>query len=683
MPEQFLTDIEMLSNPGLTTETNRVGLDYVLQKMNFYWDLSSHILKDRGINGDTYAGLRLALKSQIVDLYKALLTYQMMSVCSYYRSPTLSFLRNMIQLDDWDGSLASVREAEEVVLKNSQAYNNQQIMEHHQYDSKLLEEIKKNMKDQGLEQNNIREKEDNHRCLRDLRVTDPAVDMERIEHSKGSLLAKCYAWFLSHPHFVEWKDSKASRLLWIKGGPGKGKTMLMIGIVKELELQKLLSDSTMLCFFFCQETDANINNATSVLRGLIYQMLCQDLSLISHLRDQYDKAGSKLFEGPNAFFSLRGIFADMISDPKMKNTSLIVDALDECQSGLNDLLRLILESLSKSPSVKWIISSRHQPTMERLLRMDGRLDLDLEKNAEIQISQSVDAYINHNMSVLTTRFKETYYVDYESPEVIQELETVLERVSDIIHGKAAGTFLWASLIFQQIEDKQYDADRVLDLVHEMPSGLNEMYDRMMRQMLKTHDSSDCKRVLLIVVNSYRPLQLAELKSLAGLRPLADVRRIIKLCSILSTKGDDEAIHFVHQSAKEFITQHMTEDMSTEIFPNGHSEGHRMILVRSIESMSERLQRDIYKLKHPAFPATEVRAPRVNPLAAILYSCVFWINHLYELTNGHLDTSLSDDGIIAVFWKKHFLHWLEALSLMRKLSVAANGVTKLTNLLEVS
>ncbi|KAK1995214.1 hypothetical protein LX36DRAFT_659842 [Colletotrichum falcatum] len=62
--------------------------------------------------------------------------------------------------------------------------------------------------------------------------------------------------------------TKQSRLLWIKGDPGKGKTMLLCGIVDEPE--KLPART--LSFFSCQTTNTHLNSATSViLRGLIYQ----------------------------------------------------------------------------------------------------------------------------------------------------------------------------------------------------------------------------------------------------------------------------------------------------------------------------------------------------------------------------------------------------------------------------
>jgi hypothetical protein len=56
---------------------------------------------------------------------------------------------------------------------------------------------------------------------------------KRIEETKGGLLEDSYHWILKHSDFQQWRNGQQSQLLWIKGDPGKGKTMLLCGIVNE------------------------------------------------------------------------------------------------------------------------------------------------------------------------------------------------------------------------------------------------------------------------------------------------------------------------------------------------------------------------------------------------------------------------------------------------------------------
>jgi hypothetical protein len=75
---------------------------------------------------------------------------------------------------------------------------------------------------------------DRDQCLRDLVATDPREDKARIEQDKDTLLKKCYGWILEDTSFQRWRAKGNMRLLWIKGDPGKGKTMMTIGLVDEL-----------------------------------------------------------------------------------------------------------------------------------------------------------------------------------------------------------------------------------------------------------------------------------------------------------------------------------------------------------------------------------------------------------------------------------------------------------------
>jgi Cdc6-like AAA superfamily ATPase len=115
-------------------------------------------------------------------------------------------------------------------------------------------------------------------------VTDPREDRARIEGGKDKLLKDCYAWILDDNSFQRWRTQDESRLLWIKGEPGKGKTMMTMGVIDQLSRKDEVKQSTwnvmtgllfgskpcIVAYFFCQSTRPELNNAVSVLRGLVY-----------------------------------------------------------------------------------------------------------------------------------------------------------------------------------------------------------------------------------------------------------------------------------------------------------------------------------------------------------------------------------------------------------------------------
>jgi len=103
----------------------------------------------------------------------------------------------------------------------------------------------------------------------------------RIEQGKDKLLKDCYSWILDDPSFRRWRTQDDSKLLWISGDPGKGKTMMSVGLIDELSrgdeavslsrMSKMLSKfkrgskRIVLFYSFCQSARPELNNASLVL----------------------------------------------------------------------------------------------------------------------------------------------------------------------------------------------------------------------------------------------------------------------------------------------------------------------------------------------------------------------------------------------------------------------------------
>lgn len=208
-------------------------------------------------------------------------------------------------------------------------------------DGENLVEAMKRVRDEVDKQN---------KCIQDLCPSNPRDDKKRIEETKGGLLAGAYRWVLDNNTFRQWQQDPESRLLWVKGDPGKGKTMLLCGIIDEL--QNLTPKPTLFSYFFCQATDTRINSATAVLRGLLYMLMHRQPSLASHVRRKHDHAGKSLFEDANAWVALTEIFADVLQDAGLDTIYLIIDALDEYATDLLKLLSFIAKQSSTSSRVK-------------------------------------------------------------------------------------------------------------------------------------------------------------------------------------------------------------------------------------------------------------------------------------------------------------------------------------------
>lgn len=496
-------------------------------------------------------------------------------------------------------------------------------------------------------------------------MTDPRHDKSRIESVKGGLLKDAYRWVLDHDDFKAWLHGEHCQLLWIKGNPGKGKTMLLCGIINALT--EAVDDTSTIAYFFCQTTDARLNNTTAVIRGLIFMLVDQRPALVAHIRREYDRFGKQVFQDVNAGQALSKILMNMLQDPLSKTTYLIIDALDECETDLSQLLKLIAQHTSM-PHVKWLVSSRNRVEIERGLRFEQsqtNLGLELSENAE-KVSLAVEAYIDHKISELS---------------VLMEDETIRGQVREQVRRKANDTFLWVALVFQELESAQeWD---ILDVLNEIPGDLVALYDRMLlqTQRLQRNDSEYCQLVLSTAISAYRPLKIVELGALSGLPSrVAEkpefITKLVKLCgSFLIIRGEE--IHIVHQSAKDYLTEHA----AATIFPSGPTAIHHDILSRSLDVIFKTLKRDIYDLADPGISIEHVKPLDPDPLAGAHYSCIYWIEHLKNAQlSGRECNSLQDGSQTQMFFQKKFLHWLEALSLLRCMSEGGFAIWELSTLM---
>ena len=82
--------------------------------MDWYCAHVKHLLHttDVGSSSMSFESVLEQLKQKVVQLYKAILLYQMKSVCSYYRNQGWNFILQLWNFDDWDGALDSVEQAE-------------------------------------------------------------------------------------------------------------------------------------------------------------------------------------------------------------------------------------------------------------------------------------------------------------------------------------------------------------------------------------------------------------------------------------------------------------------------------------------------------------------------------------------------------------------------------------------
>ena len=482
-------------------------------------------------------------------------------------------------------------------------------------------------------------------CLHDLRVTDPRDDKSRIEASNDRLVEGSCSWVCKDSAFVRWWNNDDCNFLWIHGDPGKGKTTIMITLISEITKRlENCAGSNVITYFFCQSTSAELSSTVSVLRGLIFLLIDQEKTLNRHLRKSYDSAGRKMFEGQNAYHALQRVLIDILKDTRLQSICIMIDALDECDEQILKLLDWIIRNDCDIPKkVKWLVTSRNEPSFTERLGCNRRLDISLEHNS-MHVAYAVDRFIAYKVQELAQL--KNYGLDLRQ-YVRQRLES-----------NADGTFLWVALVCKELLDvKVY---RVRSLLQETPNSLKALYRRMFHQAVHRKDPVEallCRQILCIVTLGFRPLAVDEIAILADLPEQfyeeQTIEEIVSLCgSFLVVRS--RMVYFVHQSARDFFTV----GEGKTIFDKGEEYGHSQLARLCLGLMSDGLKQDICLFKMPGVLYSRLlNVDRFIPLH-LQYACHFWQQHSVAGNFHELSSAILD------FLKEHLLHWLEALSFMQ-------------------
>ncbi|KAI4599608.1 hypothetical protein KJ359_001705 [Pestalotiopsis sp. 9143b] len=201
----------------------------------------------------------------------------------------------------------------------------------------------------------------------------------------------------------------------------------------------------------------------------------------------------------------------------------------------------------------------------------------------------------------------------------------------------------------------------------------------MESISSSDDAEACREILALVSTVYRPVSVDELQGLTrSIENLSqeEVLEVIAACGSFLTLRDN-IVFFVHQSAKDFLL----DKASDKILRYSIQDQHFKIFVTSLDLLGT-LKRDIYDLRNPGYPISQVESPSPDPLASIRYSCVYWADHLQD-AGDIIKTGMHGELVVTDtlrFLKTNYLYWLEALSLTHNIPEGVKAIQKLERVL---
>ena len=471
---------------------------------------------------------------------------------------------------------------------------------------------------------------------------------------------------------MKWSaDSCQKTIFWLNGMAGTGKSTIARTITRTLTEQKRLAAN----FFFSRgrgdlshtgrlfSTVAIQLAATSPrLKHYICEAIAQNDSISRQsMRDQW----TKLVYQP--LLRLGG-------DPRSPLILvLVIDALDECgrQEDIRTLLQLLTEARNlKNVQFRVLVTSRPEiPICLGFRAISGSVheDFVLHEISAAVIRHDITVFLRHELG----QIKEEVSIPFDWPGE-QKLELLVERSGSL--------FIYAATVCRFIQDRKWNPEKRLDVVlqgNDDSQKPTQRLDDIYIQILRTSVIEDCNEKegdilarrfrdtvgsIIVLFDSLSAVVLARL-SPALSETISTTLDPLK--SVLNVPEDPNApIQLLHPSFRDFLVD--KERCFDRHFWIDQEKAHHHIAEQCLCVMSKTLKRNICQLRTPGTLKSETEIGTVDQHLPyhVQYACQYWVDHLQKS-----DLSLDDGGHVHEFLQSHFLHWLEALSLMGKMSEA--------------
>ncbi|KAG8664912.1 uncharacterized protein FPOAC1_012889 [Fusarium poae] len=436
-------------------------------------------------------------------------------------------------------------------------------------------------------------------------------------------------------------DPKSKTIFWLNGKAGTGKSTISRTVARSRSKQGDLGAS-----FFSREERSAVNADPAIADKAV--------------REQFEK----LVREP-----LLKATATSLSRPSV---FIVVDALDECEKDAD--IKLILQLFSNlrfaGPlCVRVLVTSRPELPIRLGFSSIGNAhqDLILHKIPLPIIEHDISVFLRHEFANIRNNF---------NTDAVEELKLPMDWPGEANVGKltkaAVPLFIFAATLCRFINDRYIGSpDELLQSVLNVAgtgqgSKLDMTYSPVLRQQVLHRSGSE----RLDIIESFRLIvgtivTLANPLSMRALALLLDVHvskvttRLSALHSVLDIPETlDAPVRLLHLSFRDYLVGLEERELAEFRVEERHT--HQILAKHCLRIMRGGLQKNICSLPFPGMRRSSVDFGQLEKRmpSQLQYACMHWA---YHQTSG--EPKLSDDKDVYGFLTTHFLHWLEAMSLL--------------------
>lgn len=390
---------------------------------------------------------------------------------------------------------------------------------------------------------------------------------EIYEDATQRRLGETCGWILQRPVLHEWlslpQGPEASRVLWINGPAGFGKTVLCTRIVQHL-LQEV---KTPVAHFFFSSDFESRDDPYEAIRCWISEVISRSQTAFDYVRMkremQHEVAATRTF--------ILQLFSEIVRI--VPGCVFVIDGLDECtwlsrgsNPGRGDSISSFLEKLDRavaSSATRVLIVSRDEPEIRS--GVENMQSTIFEYNI---LPEDVESDVKRFSRSIVDR------------KLSKKSESFRNDISEKMAQKCGGQFLWLKLQEDSLRSWK-NQKQLQDTIEKTPSGIDSLYHRNWVRLSQLPEEERVRAFSLLrwAAFAMRPLTIAEIAEAAlidlesdelPMDELPDVvdfdyvnSEIIGVCGSLisirkSSTGLDprlSTIRLTHFSVKEYFLAH--------------------------------------------------------------------------------------------------------------------------------
>ncbi|KAI0190964.1 hypothetical protein EV127DRAFT_480767 [Xylaria flabelliformis] len=436
-------------------------------------------------------------------------------------------------------------------------------------------------------------------------------------------------WLIQKETFQQWRNALASKIFWLRGRPGAGKTILASHVI--VHLQELGLDC---CYFFFKHGDEEKDNVNALLRSIAWQIAVihpEAFTAILQVTNSWKEAPVDKIDHILAW---RRIFNDAILKVKLKRPQYwVIDAVDECKDS-SELMFFLRKAQEIWPLC--ILATSREGIEAYLSNTDPLMEVTAETILEDN-KPDIASFLSANLHHL--------------PGATIDAK---QNISDRILQNSRGCFLWVNLVLKEFRQvhRAADIDQVLDNNH---SGMDALYARILDEMSRAKFGKDLARSILTWATcAFRPLSIDEIHSAVEVDirdSVDDIGKSISTCGNLVFIDQANKVQLVHLTAREFLSQ---KDISPE-FIIDRSVAHKRLALVCIQALCG----NQYNLKRGS-QNRRVAGDNTNNADSMLYeyASIYLFQHALQI-------EVIDDEVFIelakLFGSRQVLIWIEHLA----------------------